>query len=87
MYDIVFNLQEWLGRSSSLQPSLVADSAEQSLLPFHPSQQRQDGPSESHTSAATQSQQPEELKLITTSRRFVPQSSVVLRRFFLKQMR
>ena len=59
MYDIVFNLQEWLGRSSSLQPSLVADSAEQSLLPFHPSQQRQDGPSESHTSAATQSQQPE----------------------------
>ncbi|KAL0051821.1 hypothetical protein WJX82_002688 [Trebouxia sp. C0006] len=51
--------QEWLGRSSSLQPSIVADSAEQSLLPFHPSQQRQDGPSESHTSAATQSQQPE----------------------------
>lgn len=77
--------QEWLRHSSS-QPPFAEGSAEQSLLPFQPSQrsldgcadqsllpaqpsqQRQDGPSrqrqddppESHSSAATQSLQPED---------------------------
>ncbi len=49
----VSKLQEWLRHSSSSQPLLADGSAEQSLLPF---QQSQDGPSESHTSVATQSQ-------------------------------
>ncbi|DBA87227.1 TPA: hypothetical protein ACH3X1_004293 [Trebouxia sp. C0004] len=52
--------QEWLCRSSSSQPLLADDSAEQSLLPFQLSQQIQYGPSQSHTSAATQTQQPED---------------------------
>ncbi len=56
----VSKLQEWLRHSSSSQPLLAGGFAEQSLLPFRPSQPSQDGPSESHTSAATQSQRPED---------------------------
>ncbi len=44
--DTVFNLQEWLGHSSSSLPLLADGSAEQSLLPFQPSPQRQEGPSQ-----------------------------------------
>ena len=53
-------LQEWLRYSSSSQPPLAEGRAEQSLLSLQPSHQIQDGSFESHTSAATQSQQLED---------------------------
>jgi len=53
----VFNVQEWLGHSSSSQPPLADDSAEQSLLPFQPSQQSQDGPSQQRQDGPSQERQ------------------------------